>query len=109
MLGLLSEEEVLDVSEEQWFDILLHFFAGYEQENELLPEEKQAVPYVMEAIELLFVAWFMEQNDKKCAEAAMKIYQFIERNFEKILTSIVDCLENCKTVERDEIGIDRAL
>lgn len=85
MLGLLSEEEVLDFSEEQWFDTLTHFFAGYEQEHKLLPEEKQAVPYVMEAIELLFVTWFMEQNDIKCAEDAMKIYKFVEKNEERIL------------------------
>ena len=39
MLGLLSEEEVLDISEEQWFDILKHFFEGYEQECKLLIEE----------------------------------------------------------------------
>lgn len=88
MLGLLSEEEVLDISEEQWFDILKYFFAGYEQEDELLPEEKQAVPYVMEAIELLFVAWFMGQNDTKCAEDAMRIYNFVERNTERILKVI---------------------
>ena len=88
MLGLLSEEEVLDISEEQWFDILKYFFAGYEQEHKLLPEEKQEVPYVMEAIELLFVAWFMEQNDTKCAEDAMRIYRFVEKNVERILKSI---------------------
>ncbi len=90
MLGLLSEEEVLDISEEQWFDILKHFFEGYEQECKLLIEEKQAVPYVMESIELLFVAWFMEQNDIKFAEDAMKLYQFVERNVERIL-NIVGC------------------
>ncbi len=88
MLGLLSEEEVLDISEEQWFDILKYFFAGYEQVHKLLPEEKQAVTYVMEAIELLFVAWFMEQNDIKCAEDAMKIYQFVEKNEEMVLKII---------------------
>ena len=88
MLGLLSEEEVLDISEEQWFSILTHFFAGYEQERELLIEEKRAVPYVMEAIELLFVAWFMEQKDVKCAEDAMQIYQFVEKNEEVILKAI---------------------
>ena len=88
MLGLLSEEEVLDISEEQWIDILKYFFAGYEQEHKLLPEEKQAVPYVMEAIEILFVAWFMEQNDIKCAEDAMKIYQFVKRNVERILMMV---------------------
>ncbi len=43
---------------------------------------------MMEAIELLFVAWFMEQNDIKCAENAIKIYQFVERNVERILKVI---------------------
>lgn len=93
MLGLLSDEEIQDVSDVQWFDILKSFFTGYEQELELLPEEKQAVPYVMKAIELLFVAWFMEQNDIKCAENARQIYQFIEKNFDNILKSIGDYLE----------------
>lgn len=88
MLGLLSEEEVLDISEEQWFSILTHFFAGYEQEQEILMEEKQAVPYVMEAIELLFVAWFMEQKDVKCAEDAMQIYCFVNKNKEDIWKKI---------------------
>ncbi|WP_371818773.1 phosphotransferase enzyme family protein [Eubacterium sp. MSJ-13] len=88
MLGLLSEEEVVDISEKRWFEILKYFFAGYEQENELLAEEKQAVPYVMEAIELLFAAWFVEQDDIKCAEDAMQIYQFVEKNIERILKVI---------------------
>ena len=88
MLGLLSEEELLDITEEQWFNILKHFFEGYEQECKLQEEEKQAVPYVMESIELLFVAWFMEQSDIKCAEDAIKIYQFVEKNAERILKII---------------------
>lgn len=96
MLGLLSEEEMLDITEEQWFDILRHFFAGYELECELLAEEKQAVPYVMESIELLFAAWFMEQNDIKCAEDAMKIYQFVEKNMEGILKTI-GCKQHLKS------------
>lgn len=87
MLGLLSEE-VLDVSETQWFAILDCFFNGYEQVGELLEEEKQAVPYVMEAIELLFAAWFIEQEDIKCAEDAMMIYQFVEKNKDRILDVI---------------------
>lgn len=67
-----------------------YFFAGYKQEHTLLQEEKQAVPYVMEAIGLLFVAWFMEQNDIKCVEDAVKIYQFVEQHVERILQT-VDC------------------
>lgn len=88
MLGLLSEEELLDISEEQWFDILKYFFGGYEQEIELLWEEKQAVPYVMESIELLFAAWFLEQKDIKCAEDAIRIYKFVEKNEERVLKTI---------------------
>ena len=88
MLGLLSEEELLDVTEEQWFNILKYFFEGYEQECKLQLEEKLAVPYVMESIELVFVAWFIEQNDIECAEDAMKIYQFVEKNIERILKVI---------------------
>lgn len=84
MLGLLSEEEGQEISEEQWFGLLENFFEGYEQENELLPEEKQAAPYVMEAVELLFVAWFAERKDTKCAEDARRIYRFVERNAERI-------------------------
>ena len=88
MLGLLSEEEVLDISEEQWFSILSNFFAGYEQEQELMAEEKKAVPYVMEAIELLFMAWFMEQKDVKCIEDAMRIYCFVNKNRQDIWENI---------------------
>lgn len=87
-LGLLSEEEVLDISEEQWFSILSNFFAGYEQEQELMAEEKKAVPYVMEAIELLFMAWFMEQKDVKCIEDAMRIYCFVNKNRQDIWENI---------------------
>lgn len=88
MLGLMSEEELLDITEEQWFGILEHLFEGYECECRLLAEEKLAVPYVMESIEFLFAAWFMEQNDRKCVEDAMRIYQFVERNVERILKTI---------------------
>ena len=88
MLGLLSEEELLDISEEHWFDILKYFFEGYEQEIKLSAEEKQAVPYVMESIELLFAAWFLEQDDIKCAEDAMRIFKFVEKNEEKVLKTI---------------------
>lgn len=88
MLGLLSEEELLDITDEQWFDILKRFFGGYEQECELEIQEKQAVPYVMESIEPLVVAWFTEQKDIKCAEDAMKIYQFVEENKEEVLQTI---------------------
>ena len=42
----------------------------------------------MEAIELLFVAWFTEQNDVKCSEDAMKIYYFVNKNKDRIWKTI---------------------
>lgn len=42
----------------------------------------------MEAIELLFAVWFVEQSDIKCAEDAMEIYRFVEKNAERILKVI---------------------
>ena len=80
LLGLLSEEEKLEVTGEEWFEILENLFKGYEKTIALSTEEKQAVVYVMKSIELLFVAWFSGQEDKKCAEDAMKIYDFVDNN-----------------------------
>lgn len=88
VLGLLSDEEIPDIAEEWWFEILKRFFASYDSECELLVEEKLEVPYVMESIELLFAAWFMDQNDIKCAEDAMQIYHFVMKHKEKILKTI---------------------
>lgn len=88
VLGLLSEEEIPNIAKEWWFEILKRFFAGYDSECELLAEEKLEIPYVMESIELLFAAWFMDQNDMKCAEDAMHIYHFVKKHKEKILKTI---------------------
>lgn len=88
LLGLLSEEEKLSLSEENWFDFGKEVFKGYEKKIRLLPEEKAAVPYVMECIELLFVAYFGNINDTVCAEDAMKIFELVRENEEKILGGI---------------------
>lgn len=85
MVGLLSEEEKMDITHEEWFMILKSVFVGYLMVIELSEKEINAVPYVMEAIELLFVAWFVKQNDVKCAENASEIYWFVNRNKNKIM------------------------
>lgn len=85
VLGLLSEEETIVITKEKWFDVLKNVFIGYNEVNKLLPQEICAVPYVMKSIELLFVAWFLNQNDKKCCENAVEIFSFINDNTEKIL------------------------
>lgn len=84
VLGLLSEEEKIEMKEDTWYDFVGNVFAGYEKKLPLSAEEKHAVPYVMECIELLFVAWFMEQDDVYCAEDAFKIFDFVRKSEEKI-------------------------
>lgn len=87
LLGLLSEEEKLSLSEENWFDFGKEVFEGYEKKIRLLPEEKVAVPYVMECIELLFAAYFSNINDAVCAENAMKIFELVREYETRILGS----------------------
>ena len=88
LLGLLSEEVKLEITREQWFVIVKNVFAGYESKVELTEDEKYAVPYVMECIELLFVAYFESINDVHCAEDASKIYDFVKMQENKIWRSI---------------------
>lgn len=88
LLGLLSEEEKLQVTEGEWFDFLKFVFQGYENTLPLTEVEKKAVPYVMECIELLFVAWFDSEEDLLCAGDAYRIYEFVRRSEEQIWTGL---------------------
>lgn len=88
MLGLLSEEEALKITEEEWFKILEDVFDGYQSIIKLSKEEKDAVPYVMKSIELLFIAWFIMEEDTKCAMNAVRIFEFVDRNIDRIYYSI---------------------
>lgn len=53
LLGLLSQQEDLEITEEKWFGFMRDVFLGYEKVMKLSEAEKKAVPYVMECIELL--------------------------------------------------------
>lgn len=88
MLGLLSEEETIEITYDEWFMVLGQLFSGYSQVIKLSEQEITAVPYVMESIELLFGAWFIGQNDIVCARDAIKLYEFVCENREKIVKNI---------------------
>lgn len=91
LLGLLSEEEKMELTEEQWFDFVSKVFIGYERKQPLSEAERQAVPFVMECIELLFIAYFEGQKDLCCAEDAYRIYEFVrkcEKKIRELLVSI---------------------
>ena len=82
VLGLLSEEEEIDITNEEWFKIVKDVFDGYNQKIPLVDDELKAIPYVMKSIELLFAAWFLQQNDMKRVEDAIKIFRFVDDNME---------------------------
>lgn len=88
MLGILSEKEKFQVTEEKWIDLLKYVFEGYNSTVQLTAEEKQVVPFVMECIELLFVSYFHSVDDTILAESAFKIYNFIKDNQKKITAVI---------------------
>ena len=77
LLGLLSQQENLKITVEEWFVFLRDVIFGYEKVLELSEAEKKAMPYVMECIELLFVAYFEGINDPNYADNAREIYDFI--------------------------------
>ena len=78
LLGLLSQQEDLKITEEEWFVFLRDVIFGYEKVLKLSEAEKKAIPYVMECIELLFVAYFEGIDDPNCADNAREIYDFIK-------------------------------
>lgn len=89
LLGLLSEEEKFEITDELWLAFVKELFAGYEQKLTLTAAEKKAVSYVMECIELLFVSYFHSINDARYAEDAYKIFQFITQQETKIWRNIL--------------------
>lgn len=82
--GLLSGEEGKVIAVDDWLEMLRDVVAEYDSKIELSQTEKRAIPYVMENIELLFAAYFSCIDDLKCAEDAVKLFEFVQENEEKI-------------------------
>ncbi|MBK1813198.1 phosphotransferase [Clostridium sp. YIM B02505] len=68
----------------KWFEMLNSLVDGYGTITPLTLEEKKAVPVMMMAIEMLFVAYFTDNNDAECTEGAAKILLWVWENKEKI-------------------------
>lgn len=89
LLGLLSEKEKFEITDELWFAFVKMVFTGYEQKIKLTEEEKKAVPYVMECIELLFVSYLENINDIRCAEDAYRIFVFVKKQESRIWRNLL--------------------
>jgi Ser/Thr protein kinase RdoA (MazF antagonist) len=80
MLGLLLEEEENKISEECWFEVLKCVVEGYDSESKLTDEERSSIAIIMENIELLFVAYFIGEQDEQAAKESARLYYFCREN-----------------------------
>lgn len=89
VLSVLSEKEKLEINEEKWFDFVRNVFAGYNKTLALTAEEKESAVFVMECIELLFLAYFEGQEDSALAKNTYDVFKFINTN-EKRISRIIN-------------------
>ncbi len=81
--GILSESS--DEEYEKWLDILSGILHGYDSEGKLSAEEKQAVFYVICAIEMVCTAYFESREEfKQLAKTNRKMFKYIVDNKAKI-------------------------
>jgi Putative homoserine kinase type II (protein kinase fold) len=68
----------------KWFEIVDTIVAGYNSINTLTVDEKKAVPVMMIAIEMLFVAYFANNDDKVHSDEAAEMLIWLNENKDKI-------------------------
>ena len=88
LAGLLTKDSSLSVRKKEWIDIVGNVISGYESVLKLSAEEKDVLANVMECIEILFVAYFINMEDVNCAIDAANIFCYIreqEQSIRKVL------------------------
>lgn len=74
---------------EKWLEILHNIVEGYNSIIPLTPDEKIAIPTMMVAIEMLFVAYFANKNEKEYANGSAEMLVWLWENKEKITLQLV--------------------
>lgn len=77
LAGLLTEDVGHGLNPKEWLDTVHEVVTGYENYIVLTDTEKEAMPWVMECIELLFVSYFAGIDELRCAEDAARVYRLI--------------------------------
>lgn len=88
LIGLLIDHEKSSEHIEKWYHIVSKFIEGYEMTNPLTKLEKESICCIMSSIELLFVAYFINNEDEILAQGAANLYYVINKNEEKIQSSV---------------------
>lgn len=84
LAGLLTNENGSKLGEDEWLEIIRNVISGYESMLKLQRNEKDILVYVMECIELLFVAYFISIGNVACAEDAVEIFHYMQKKEQKI-------------------------
>ena len=81
--GILSEASDVEGGFEKWPEILRGIIKGYDQIIQLTDEEKQAIPYIIYSIQMIFIAWLIDHEAyKDCALQNRKMLLWIWDNKE---------------------------
>lgn len=78
LTGLLAEETDNAFTQNEWMENVKSVISGYESVINLSIKEKNAIPCVMESIEILFIAYFISVKDTKRAIDAYNVFHFIQ-------------------------------
>lgn len=78
LTGLLAEETSDTLTKEEWLENVKAVIAGYERLIKLTEKEKEAIPWVMECVEILFSAYFIGIKDIKRANDAYHVFHFLQ-------------------------------
>lgn len=70
---------------EKWPDLYQAILKGYDAVCRLSREEKQAFPYVLYSIELIFIAYFTQSGYPKLAETNIRMLHWISENRSRLM------------------------
>lgn len=87
LMGLLAEKDN-HLDRETWLRILSETAAGYESQVKMTDAEKEAFPWVMESIEILFAAWSAGNGDMGGAEEAARLFRFVRENEAEVRNAV---------------------
>lgn len=63
--GILSETSEIKSDFDKWLEILKGIINGYDKIVNLTDSEKQAIPYVIYSIQMIFIAWLLDNQSYK--------------------------------------------
>ncbi|NLY84910.1 MAG: hypothetical protein GX077_00960 [Tissierellia bacterium] len=87
--GILPEADEIEGDYEKWPEILRGILKGYDKIVNLSPWEKEAIPYVIYSIQMIFIAWLFDNESYKSLamrnrEMLVWIWENRDKAFERI-------------------------